>query len=40
MVISGRSFAWRDLKGQSTFKMSQVFSDLLFEKVFPGVVLK
>ena len=40
MVISGRSFAWRDLKGQSAFKMSQVFSDLLFEKVFPGVVLK
>ena len=30
----------RDLKGQSAFKMSQVFSDLLFEKVFPGVVLK
>lgn len=40
MVISGRRFAWRDLKGQSAFKMSQVFSDLLFEKVFPGVVLK
>lgn len=40
MVISGRSLHVRDLKGQSAFKMSQVFSDLLLEKVFRWAVLK
>lgn len=30
----------RDLKGQSAIKISQVFSDLFFENVFPGAILK
>ena len=37
MVISGRSFAWRDLKGQSAFKMSQFFVIYYLKKYFLGL---